>query len=134
MSLDLDAYFARIGYAGSRVPTLATLHAIAQAHVHDVCEFTLEEMPPIDRELANWYTSMHAQSHFRSRLMAARAAPNGVRLTLLNREFTVRRPGDRSETRLIETPEALLAILAENFGLNFPPGTRFGSPGSPWPA
>ncbi|MBA3541003.1 MAG: arylamine N-acetyltransferase, partial [Deltaproteobacteria bacterium] len=26
---------------------------------HDVCEFTLEEMPPIDRVVANWYTSTH---------------------------------------------------------------------------
>ena len=28
---------------------------------HDVCEFTLEEMPAIDRELGNWYTSAHPQ-------------------------------------------------------------------------
>lgn len=30
--VDLDAYFARIGYGGSRAPTLATLCAIAQRH------------------------------------------------------------------------------------------------------
>ncbi|MBJ8342532.1 arylamine N-acetyltransferase [Antrihabitans sp. YC3-6] len=30
--LDLDAYFARIGYSGSRTPTVATLGAIAYAH------------------------------------------------------------------------------------------------------
>src|SRR5437667_5532885 len=29
---DLDAYFARIGYAGPRTPTLATLHAVAGHH------------------------------------------------------------------------------------------------------
>src|SRR4051812_23361755 len=28
---------------------------------HDVCEFTLEEMPPIDRTVANWFTSAHPQ-------------------------------------------------------------------------
>ncbi|MCX5740953.1 MAG: arylamine N-acetyltransferase, partial [Proteobacteria bacterium] len=32
-SLDLDAYFARIGYAGERAPTRATLYAIVHAHV-----------------------------------------------------------------------------------------------------
>lgn len=31
--MDLDAYFDRIGYRGSRAPTLATLHAITAAHV-----------------------------------------------------------------------------------------------------
>ena len=100
----------------------------------DVCEFTLEEMPPIDRELANWYTSTHPQSHFRNRLVAARALPGGKRLTLLNNELTVRSSDGSAEKRTIATPDELLAILAEHFGLHFPPGTRFGPPGSPWPS
>ena len=100
----------------------------------DVCEFTLEEMPPIDRELANWYTSAHPQSHFRNRLLVARAAPKGARLALLNNEFTVRQADGRTEKREIATADELLSILAEHFGLHFPPGTRFGPPGSPWPA
>ncbi len=100
----------------------------------DVCEFTLEEMPPIDRELANWFTSTHPQSHFRSRLVAARAAPNGRRLAVLNHEFTIRQAADgEAQKRTIESPDELLAILAEHFGLHFPAGTRFGPPGSPWP-
>jgi N-hydroxyarylamine O-acetyltransferase len=32
MSLDLDAYFARIGYSGPRMPTLATLSALHALH------------------------------------------------------------------------------------------------------
>jgi N-hydroxyarylamine O-acetyltransferase len=48
---------------------------------HDVSEFTLEEMPPIDRELANWYTSTHPQSMFRNGLLVARAGPAGRRVT-----------------------------------------------------
>ncbi len=99
----------------------------------DVSEFTLEEMPPIDRELANWYTSAHPQSHFRNRLVAARAQPDGVRRTLLNREFAIRRGAEILERRELQTPEELLAVLAEQFGLHFPAGTRFGPPGSPWP-
>ncbi len=99
----------------------------------DVCEFTLEEMPPIDRELANWFTSTHPQSHFRNRLVAARALPNGQRLTLLNHELTCRSADGHAEQRVIANGDELLAILAEEFGMDFPAGTRFGPPESPWP-
>jgi N-hydroxyarylamine O-acetyltransferase len=99
----------------------------------DVYEFTLEEMPPIDREVANWFTSTHPQSHFRNRLMAARAAPGGVRLTMLNDEFKIRGADGRGDSRVLTSPDDLLAVLAEHFGLRFPDGTRFGAPGSPWP-
>lgn len=99
----------------------------------DLCEFTLEEMPLIDRELANWYTSAHPQSHFKNRLIAARARPDGRRLAVLNHEFTRRERDGRAETRPIASPDELLQILAEHFGLTFPAGTRFGPPGSPWP-
>lgn len=101
---------------------------------HDVCEFTLEEMPPIDRELANWYTSAHPLSHFRNRLLVARAGTAGSRFLVLNHEFTVRSADGRAELQPITSAEHLLEILAQHFGLNFPAGTRFGPPGSPWPA
>ena len=35
-TLDLDAYFARIGYHGPRTPTLATLQAIVQQHTQTI--------------------------------------------------------------------------------------------------
>jgi N-hydroxyarylamine O-acetyltransferase len=100
---------------------------------HDVCEFTLEEMPMIDRELGNWYTSAHPQSHFKSRLMIARATTVG-RVALLNREFTVRGGDGRATTRNLASPDELLEIMATHFGLHFPAGTRFGPLGSPWPS
>lgn len=100
----------------------------------DVCEFTGEAMPPIDRELANWYTSAHPQSHFRSRLMAARSLPDGGRLTLLNRELTVRGRDGVGETRVIGSPEALVTVLASEFGLQFPAGTVFPCEGLDWSA
>jgi N-hydroxyarylamine O-acetyltransferase len=99
---------------------------------HDVAEFTLEEMPLIDRELGNWYTSAHAASQFKARLTVARATEQG-RLTLLNREFTRRDRSGQADTRPIADADELLNILAEHFGLHFPPGTRFGAPGAPWP-
>jgi N-hydroxyarylamine O-acetyltransferase len=92
---------------------------------HDVCEFTGEQMPPIDRTVANWFTSTHPRSHFRDRLMAARALPEGRRLTLLNRELTRRERDGRADTRAIASDEELLAVLADSFGLYFAPGTRF---------
>jgi N-hydroxyarylamine O-acetyltransferase len=33
---DLDAYFARIGYAGQRNPTLEVLNAIVEAHIQSI--------------------------------------------------------------------------------------------------
>ena len=94
----------------------------------DVCEFTLEEMPEIDRVVGNWYTSAHPRSHFRDRLIVARATPPG-RLTLVDRALT-RRAHDGSTT--VETAASyaeLLAMLQREFGLTFPAGTRFASPG-----
>ena len=92
---------------------------------NDVCELTLEQMPPIDRIVANWYTSTHPQSHFKNRLLVARALPDGGRLGLLNRELSVRGRDGHAERHTIATPAELLAVLAERFGLAFPTGTEF---------
>lgn len=109
-----------------------------QAHFgndwHDVYEFTLEEMPAIDREVGNWFTSGHPASHFKNRLIVARAAPSGRRITLQNDELSIRERDGRAEKRHVASPEALLSVLAEHFGLVFPEGTRFGAQGAPWPA
>jgi len=99
----------------------------------DVCEFTMEEMPPIDRELGNWYTSTHSGSRFRRDLMAARAGEGGARYTILNDEFTIRRGAEGIvDRRVIATPDQLLSLLEEFFGLSFPPETRFAVPGATW--
>jgi len=100
----------------------------------DVCEFTGEEMPPIDRELANWWTSTNPNSKFRQNLMVARAGKDGTRFTLNNREFRHRRGAEIIEERTLATAGELRELLAERFSLHFPAGTRFGPPGSPWPS
>ncbi|WP_009962517.1 arylamine N-acetyltransferase family protein [Verrucomicrobium spinosum] len=94
----------------------------------DVSEFTLEVMPPIDREVANWYTSMHPQSHFRDRLMVARAASEGRRMTMLNTEFSVRDAEGKAMKREVQTKSELLAVLEESFGLRLDPEVRFNVP------
>jgi N-hydroxyarylamine O-acetyltransferase len=100
---------------------------------HDICEFTLEEMPPIDREVANWFTSTHPASHFKNRLLVARALPDGGRLGLLNRELTTRRRDGHADRRVLASPDELLTVLAEQFGLAFAPGTRFPCDALDWP-
>ena len=99
----------------------------------DVVRFTLEPQHPIDYELGNWFTCSHPQSRFVQNLSVARAAV-GCRYTILNREFTIRQSDGRAEKRELATPEELLAVLAEQFGLHFPAGTRFGAPGLQWPS
>ncbi len=101
---------------------------------NDVCEFTLEEMPVIDRIVANWYTSAHPASHFKNRLLVARALPDGARLGLLNRELTVRQRDGHAERHVVQTPDELLVVLAERFGVMFPPDTRFVCDALDWPA
>jgi N-hydroxyarylamine O-acetyltransferase len=100
---------------------------------HDVCEFTLEEMPPIDREVASWYTSAHPGSHFKNRLLVARALPDGARVSVMNRELTVRQRDGRAERRVLGSPEELLEALEAHFGLSFAPGTRFPCEALDWP-
>ncbi len=97
----------------------------------DVYEFTLEEMPSIDRELANWYTSAHPGSHFKNQLLVARATPDG-RKTLLNRELTLRKTAGHVDRRTVATPDELLEVLDEHFGLSFPTGVRFACTGLDW--
>jgi N-hydroxyarylamine O-acetyltransferase len=99
----------------------------------DVSLFRPEPAAPVDLELGNWYSHTHPQAHFRNNLMVARAVADGRR-TLLNREFTFRHRDGRAEKRELATPDELLAVLAGQFDLHFPAGTRFGPPGSPWPA
>jgi N-hydroxyarylamine O-acetyltransferase len=94
----------------------------------DVCEFTLEEMPEIDRIVGNWYTSQHPRSHFRDRLIAARATPTG-RLTLVDRVLTRRSKDGTAATTELATWAELRAVLAEQFGLEVPADLRLATPG-----
>ncbi len=92
------------------------IHQALRSTWLDVCEFTFEQMPAIDREIANWFTSAHPQSHFKNRLVAARTAGPGVRHTLLNRDYTCRRDGATVTTRL-QSHKDIDAVLADVFGI-----------------
>ena len=93
----------------------------------DVYLFSGDEVPAIDFEVGNWFTSTHPQSRFVLNLVASRAGEN-CRHTLLNRELATRYSDGRVEKRDVGSPDELLAVLAEYFDLHFPAGTRFGPP------
>ena len=116
-----------------RAPDARLFH---QAHFggawHDLCDFTLEPMPEIDRVIGSWYTSAHPESHFKNRLIVARATAEG-RVTLANREFGQRGADGRSESRLLQSPAELLKVLEEYFDLSFPAETRFQCAALDWP-
>lgn len=107
-----------------------------QAHLNgawsDAYEFTLDEMHPIDQEIANWWTSAHPQSRFRNNLLVARAGPSGSRLTINNNWFAIRDASGTARGEELRSPAHLLAILDQHFGLLYPRGTVFRWPGSPW--
>ncbi len=81
----------------------------------DVYQLTLEQMPLIDREVANWYTSTNPKSRFKNILMVAKAAPDGVRLTMLNDEFSVRDASGKATKTPIRNQSEMLDLLAEHF-------------------
>ena len=83
----------------------------------DACEFTLEEMPLIDREIANWFTSTHPRSHFRDRLVSAIALDKGQRLTLQNFEVTKRQRNGDAQKRQLQSNRELVDVLTNEFGL-----------------
>jgi N-hydroxyarylamine O-acetyltransferase len=111
-----------------------TLHQMRSgAEWLDVYEFTQTEPVPMDFELSNWYSCTHPKAYFVNNLVVTRVERDH-RVIIYNCDFTYRYPDGRAETKNIESPEKLLALLAEHFDLHFPAGTRFGKPGAAWPA
>jgi N-hydroxyarylamine O-acetyltransferase len=89
----------------------------------DLYAFTPEPQLPVDYEVASYYTATHPDSIFRRMLTAQRPTPE-ARYILRNRELTVDR-GDAVEKFPVADGDELLRVLAECFGLEMPPLTRF---------
>ena len=98
----------------------------------DLTDYTGEEMHPIDREVSNWWTSTSPASKFRRDLSVAVAAPGGARITLQNRDFTVRRQGAVAERRLLASHAELVGVLDGSFGIEVPRGAEIRAPGIDW--
>jgi N-hydroxyarylamine O-acetyltransferase len=91
----------------------------------DVCEFTGEPMPDIDRIVANWWTSTHPDSKFRKNLIVSRAQRDGCRWSLHNRELTLYKPHHAPERHSIESHAQLRETLASRFDLHLQEEERF---------
>jgi len=90
----------------------------------DACEFTLDEMHPIDCEVANWWTSASPASHFKTQVVAGRALRDGTRKGIRGGEFTHRRGGEILQQIKITSSDHALDLLAGHFGLRLPAGTQ----------
>lgn len=103
-----------------RAPGARLFHqAFYAGQWRDICEFTLEPITQIDCEIANWFTSAHPQSHFRSRLLVARTSGQ-ERVTLLNRELKWRSAQGKATTQTLTSGEQVIAALRDTFGISLP--------------
>lgn len=82
--------------------------------------FDLHPHDTIDYVVANHYVATHPDSQFVGNLIVARTAADG-RLTLRNREFTLRRPHGEPERRQLRGAAEIRSVLAAEFGLHLPP-------------
>lgn len=82
--------------------------------------FDLHPHDTIDYVVANHYVATHPDSQFVHNLIVARTAAHG-RLTLRNREFTLRRPRSEPERRQLRDAAEIRSVLAAEFGLRLPP-------------
>jgi len=90
--------------------------------------YALEPEPAlaIDFLVGNHFTSTFPESRFVKTLTAQLPSP-GIRHVLRDKTYTIQR-AQQTEVRELQTPEELLRVLGEVFGLAFPPGTRFKNP------
>ncbi len=83
--------------------------------------FELRPTPFTDYVVANHYVSTHPASRFVSHLILGRTPP-GRRLSLFDREFTVRRTGQEPEHRLLHDVAELRHVVEHEFLLRMPAG------------
>src|SRR5215470_6281695 len=89
----------------------------------DLYAFTLEPQYPADYEMANHYTSTHPSSRFVQMPTAQRSMPE-LRRMLRDRSYTEHR-GEAVSERTLADDDEVLEVLAGEFDLHFPKGTRF---------
>lgn len=94
-----------------------------QSLVHErwvtLYHFDLRRALPIDYAVANHYVSTYPTSSFVNDLRVARTAADR-RLTLRNREFTVRRLGCEPERRTLRNTAEIRLVLEQEFLLRLP--------------
>jgi N-hydroxyarylamine O-acetyltransferase len=82
-----------------------------------VYSFTRSPQLKVDYELSNWYVATHPQSRFVNNLIAGRMYVDG-RHTLLNQFYTHYNLHHDAEKKVLDSPTAIKAVLAEFFLLD----------------
>jgi N-hydroxyarylamine O-acetyltransferase len=147
IEIDDEPWLADVGFGGAGLLYPIRLHqecempqgawsyrVCAEGDVHvlqlrradgwfDLYAFTREPQYAVDYVVSNHFTSTYPDSPFVRALVAQRTSPE-ARWTLRNLELTEERP-DRTTTTTLPDDEALVARLADVFGLHFPTGTHF---------
>jgi N-hydroxyarylamine O-acetyltransferase len=111
--------FRIVADGGERV-----LQNVGPSGWRDLYAFTLEPQLPSDYAVANHYTSTHPDSSFTKVVVAQKTSETGA-LVLRGNVLQTMRPGEAPAETTAPEGDALLDLLRERFGLDFPPGTRF---------
>ncbi|MEU9317626.1 arylamine N-acetyltransferase [Streptomyces sp. NPDC048295] len=85
--------------------------------------FTLEPFEAPDYEVINWHIATNPRSPFAHRVYAQRTTPE-THLSLAGRTLTVTAPNGTREERGLADGDEVLRVLASDFGIRLPPGTR----------
>lgn len=97
------------------------MQSLAHGQWRTLYRFDLRPTPMVDYVVANHYVSTHPASRFVSNLLLGRTTADR-RLSLLNREFTVRRTGQESEHRQLRDIAELRHVVEHEFHLPIPAG------------
>jgi len=100
-------------------PLFQTLELENDGEWQEVYRFTMEEILPVDVEVANWFTATHPQSPFLARLVMHRFLPDG-RTALVNRRLTRRYEAQPTEQTTLSTAQAMEEVFETTFGIECP--------------
>ena len=100
------------------------LQALPGTEWRDIYLFDLQRQSAIDYEVANHYVATHTNSHFRYKLMAARAFQGG-RYSLLNRRLTTFGVKGGKREQVAQDATELVDVLQEFFGITVPDASAF---------
>ena len=130
--LPLDAAPDRQPSATHRVDNvggLRILRALSDGNWVDGWFSTLEIEHPVDFEMGNHFTATHPSSQFVNRVLLRALTPDG-RVTVMNRDATIRKNGAAPVRRTLDRP-GLRALLNEHFGFDLAEVDRLRVPSVP---
>nr|WP_315029886.1 arylamine N-acetyltransferase [uncultured Chryseobacterium sp.] len=81
-----------------------------------VYRFSLEQVDPIDLEIANWYLSTFPESNFKKNLVLSKVNEN-ARYTFTDHTLNIRWESGEKESVSIDNNEGLYRMMREIFGL-----------------